>query len=240
MRRFFIPPEWIEVDRVTLPLEFVDRLTTLGLRVGDPFIVLDDSGWEYEVILTAAEDDAGQAQVVRRGLAPGERRTKIGLYQGLLPPGEFAEILRVGTQIGVVEFVPVITARSQVAEGEAFGEANMARWSEMITTVAAETGRGRLPRLRPAELFEAALDRVARWGTSLMIWEGEGSHELDVVLEERPFSIHLFAPPPDGFTPEEAERALQRGVTLVHPPFDPLGQAAVGITTCRLIFESLG
>lgn len=240
MHRFFIPPDWIEVDRVMLPVEFMDRLLGLGVQVGDHFVVLDDSGWEYEVRLTTTEDGAGQARVVRRGLAPGERRTKIGLCQGLLPLETFTELLEEGTRLGIVEFIPVITARSHLAEGDTFVEANMARWSEMIATVAAESGRGRLPRLRPAVMLETALDQVTRWGTSLMIWEGEGAQELDAVLETRPFSIYLFAPPPDGFTPDEATRARQRGVTLIHPPRERVRKMPIGLETSRIIFQRLG
>lgn len=240
LHRFFIPPDWIEVDRVTLPVEFVDQLTGLGLQVGDHFIVLDDSGWEYEVTLTTTGDGLGQARVVRRGLAPGERRTKIGLCQGLLPLEAFTELLQEGTRLGIVEFIPIITARSHLAEGDTFIEANMARWSEMIATVAAESGRGRLPRLRPAVMLETALDQVTRWGTSLMIWEGHGAQELDAVLEKRPFSIYLFAPPPDGFTSEEVARARQRGVTPIRPPRERMRKTPVGLETSRIIFERLG
>ncbi len=240
MRRVFIPPDWIEVDRVSFPPEFASRLAALGLGAGDHLIVLDDSGWEHEVTLTKIGGGVAVAQVLKKRLASGERRTKISLYQGLVPPDLFAEILRRGTGLGIVEFIPVACDRCEVPDLDTFDEPMLETWRQMILNVSQETERGRLPRVGPAILFDAALERVTRRGTSLIVWAGKGSQDVRVVTEDRPFSIHVLAPPPDGFTPREVERAYQRGVIPVRPPFDPVGGTPVGLLISQAIFEQLG
>lgn len=240
MRRQFIPPDWIEVDTVSFPREFMQQPTMLGLGTGDRLIVLDNSGWEHEVTLTRMGGDVTLAQVVRKTLAAGERRTKISLYQGLVPSKSFAEILRRGTALGIVEFVPVACDRCEVPELDAFDESMLTRWREMMLAVAEETARGRLPQLRPAILFDTTLEHVTRRGTSLIIWEGDGSQDIRAVTEDRPFSICLLAPPPDGFAPQEVDRARQRGVIPVRPPFDPVGGTPAGLLISQAIFEQLG
>jgi 16S rRNA (uracil1498-N3)-methyltransferase len=178
--------------------------------------------------------------VVHKRLAAGERRTKISLYQGLVAPSVFELILRRGTELGIVEFVPIACDRCQMPDLGTFDEAMLEAWGEDIVGVAQETDRGRLPRLRPATLFDAGLDQATRRGTALIIWEGEGSRDVRWVTDEKPFSIHLLSPPPAGFTSGEVDRAEQHGAVPVRPPFDPTGDTPVGLLTSQAIFEQLG
>jgi RsmE family RNA methyltransferase len=240
MRRVFVPPAWIDVDRVEFPAGFGRRLAALGLRRGSQVILLDDSGWEYEVELIGVTEDGASAQVVHKRLAAGERRTKISLYQGLVAPPVFELILRLGTELGIVEFVPIACDRCQMPDLGTFDEAMLEAWGEDIVGVAQATDRGRLPRLRPATLFGAGLDRATRRGTALIVWEGEGSRDIRWVTDAKPFSIHLLSPPPAGFTPGEVDRAEQHGAVPIRPPYDPTGDMPVGLLTSQAIFEQLG
>lgn len=240
MRRLFIPPDWIEVDKVVFPSEFTLRLRALGFEEGDHLVVLDDSGWEHEITLTEVDSGGAIAWVVKKTLASGERRTKISLYQGLVAPDDFEEILRRGTELGIVEFVPLVCDRCRVPDLDTFDEVMLEDWRETIERVATESMRGRLPRLGPAVLFDVGLERATRRGKSLIVWDGENGRDLHVALEHNPFSIRLFAPPPAGFTPDEVDRANQRGVVPVRPPFDPNETTSVGLWTSQAIFEQLG
>lgn len=240
MHRLFIPPNCIEVNEVSFPPEVVSRLSALELSPGDHLIVLDDSGWEHEVILTEMDDRFAVGRVVKKTLAAGERRTKISLYQGAMPPEDFEEVLRLGTQLGIVEFVPVVCERCELPDPGLFGEAALARWREIITPVAEQTLRGRLPRVRPAISFDAALERMMLPGKPLIVWDSQDGQDVEAVIQDKPFSIHLLAPPPDGFTPQEVERAIGQGIIPVRPPFDLLNEMPVGLLTCRDIFNQLG
>ncbi len=240
MRRLFIPPDWIEIDRVSFPSDFAQHLATLGLRPGDHLIVLDNSGWEHEVVLTRNGDEATVGQVVKKTLAEGERRTKISLYQGLVTPYEFEVILRRGTELGVVEFVPVACDRCEVPGLNAYDDQMLEDWREIIASTAEEAERGRLPRLEPALLFDAALERATRRGTALIIAEGEGGRGIRSIMEDNPFSVHILAPPSTGFTSREVDRASRRGVIPVRPPFDPAGDTPAGLLTSQALFEQLG
>lgn len=240
MRRVFIPPAWINIDRVEFPVGFGRRLAALGLHAGSQVVLLDDTGWEYEVELIKFENSGALGQVVHKRLAAGERRTKISLYQGLVALPVFELILRRGTELGIVEFVPIACDRCQVPDVGTFDEAMLEAWGEDIVRVAEETERGRLPRLRPATLFDAGLDQATRRGTALIVWEGEGSRDIRWLANEKPFSIHLLSPPPAGFTAGEVERAERHGAVPIRPPFDPLGDTPVGLLTSQAIFEQLG
>ena len=57
--RFFIPAGWIQQDQVGIQGSVVHQMRdVLRMASGDTIIVLDDSGWEYVVRLTAVEHDS--------------------------------------------------------------------------------------------------------------------------------------------------------------------------------------
>ena len=236
MRRFFISPQWLMDEGFTLPTVFARRLLALGLGVGDQVVLLNDHGWAYQVELTALAEGGAAGRVVGRSLAGGERRTKVTLYQGLMRPRPFATLLRKGTELGLVEFVPLITDRCIVASLDRFQEERLASWKEVIQEAAERAGRGRMPRLQPAMLFDSASDRAGRSGLSLILWQ-EAEARLESVLQHRPFSIHLFAGPPAGFTDQEVDRARGYGATPVSLGLMKAGTA--GLTASRIIFDQL-
>ena len=83
--RFFIPTDWFEGDRVTLRGPLVHQIRdVLRLTPGDTVVVLDDSGWEYEVQLDAVEQEQAAGRIQNKVLARTEPRAKITLYQSLL------------------------------------------------------------------------------------------------------------------------------------------------------------
>lgn len=63
----------------------------LRLKPKDHIIVLNNTGWEYEVEIEKASGELVQGEVVRKGLSTGELVTKITLYQALLKADEISK-----------------------------------------------------------------------------------------------------------------------------------------------------
>ncbi len=215
-RRVFIASGSARGARLELDAEDASRLRQLGLRPGDRWIALDDSGWELEVELGLLEDERAEGRILGRSLAT-ERRSKVSLYQGLLHPSDFRRLLAAATAMGVVAFVPVITDGSVVPmlgpDGAPEGERE---WPALVREAAEASGRGRRPVVGSPMLLDQALDQGARTGSGLFI--DPAGDPLSEVLADRPFSIDLFLPPPGGFTDEERRRARARGLKVVAPP----------------------
>jgi 16S rRNA (uracil1498-N3)-methyltransferase len=237
MRRFFVSARWLRGDDAIFPASFARRLLALDLGVGDRVVLLDDYGWAYSVELTALAEDGAVARVVGMTLAGGEPRIKITLYQGLMQPRPFATLLRKGTELGLVEFVPLITDRCTIASLGGLKEDRLARWQKVIQQTAEEAGRGRIPRLQPAMLFDAACDRASRCGPSFLLWE-EAEARLESVLHHQFFSINLFAGPPAGFTAQEVDRAC--GYGAIPARLGPMEAGMAGLTASRMIFGQQG
>jgi 16S rRNA (uracil1498-N3)-methyltransferase len=244
MHRFFIPPEWVSGARVTLNGPIVHQIhNVLRMRPGDHILVLDNSGWTREVELREMGSEQAVGQVVRRRLAEGEPRTKITLYQGVLKRRRFEFALQKGTELGIVEFVPLISDRAIIADlGDV--DKRRTRWERIVQEAAEQSGRGRLPHLEPAMLFPHACEQAQRQGgLALIPWEEERSLSLRSVLarqQKKPFIVSLFIGPEGGFTADEAELARRYGVQTVTLGPRILRAETAGLVAATAILYELG
>jgi 16S rRNA (uracil1498-N3)-methyltransferase len=244
MYRFFVPSEWLETDHVTVTGTLVHRLrNVLRLRPGDRVLLLDNSGWEHEVELREVSSQRIEGQVVHKSVATGEPRTKITMYQALLKLNRFEWVLQKCTELGIVGFVPMITERCIIGSLEDISKTKTERWWRILMEAAEQSGRGRLPTLRPAMLFSAACQDAAKAGLTLIPWEEETERNLRSVLEsaERPpFSINLLVGPEGGFTEQELEQARRYGAVPITLGPRILRAETAGLVAASAILYELG
>jgi 16S rRNA (uracil1498-N3)-methyltransferase len=250
MQRFFVPPDWIQGNQVTISGPQAHQITNvLRMRPDDRVIVLDNSGWEIEVQLVAVDRNLVEGQVIHRRLAGSEPRTKISLYQSVLKGNRFEFVLQKGTELGVVEFVPVIAHRCVISDLDAV-EKKRSRWKRIIQEAAEQSRRGRKPTLRPVSLFPRACEQARHAaGLSLIPWEGEDLLPLRDILrgapQDRestwpPFSIGLFIGPEGGFTAEEIATAERYGLVPVTMGPRILRAETAGLVAAAAILYELG
>ena len=227
--------------------------TVLRLRAGDRVLLLDNSGWQYVVVLDAVERGRVAGTVERKELAGGEPRTKLTLYIALMRPERFEWVLQKGTELGVSSFVPVICERSTVADAEELSERKFERWNRILRESAEQSRRGKLPRLAPAVFFPPACDHAAQRGVAILLWEGSGVPTLRETLRgpaiasgeagaagaaAHPFSIALFSGPEGGFTARELETAQRYGMIAVTlGPRTLRAETAPLVATSAILYE---
>ncbi len=249
MHHFFVSPEALRPESIALTDGQAHQITNvLRLRPGDHVVLLDNTGWEYEVELTTVSTGqvTGVAQAKR--LARTEPHTKIVLYQGMLRPSHFELVLQKGTELGVSAFAPMICERSIVAEMRELAATKMDRWQRIIVEAAEQSERAKLPTLLPVMTFQHGCEE-AKGTPSLIASERKRAPGARSVLANlaaapgegapgagRPFAVNLFVGPEGGFSPTEISRAQDYGVTPV-----TLGSrilraetAAIALTTLAL------
>jgi len=250
MHRFFVPPSWIQGHQVNIAGPQAHQIAhVLRMRPGDVVLVLDNSGWEIETRLVSVDRREVRGEVLHRRLAGGEPRTKISLYQGVLRSKSFELVLQKGTELGVVEFVPLIAERCVLSDLQAV-EKKRDRWEWIIQEAAEQCRRGRKPRLRAPMLFPQACEQALHSaGLSLIPWEGETETGLRQVLRDAPpgraahwppFSLNLFIGPEGGFTPDEAGIARRYGLATVTLGPRILRAETAGIAVAAAILYELG
>ncbi len=229
MQSFFIPPEWIVEDQVSITGWLVHQLRdVLRVKANDRILVLDGSGWEYEVQLKRPSTQRVSGKVIAKYFSQTEPRTRITLYQALLKGSRFEFVLQKCTELGVTTFVPTICDRCVMGNLANATSSKIVRWKRIIQEAAEQSGRSILPPLQPPLLFRQACEQANC--PSLMPWEGERSTGLQAALKEQaslesspvgegqnsnPPTLNLFIGPEGGFSDAEVEFACTYGIKPV-------------------------
>jgi 16S rRNA (uracil1498-N3)-methyltransferase len=214
MHRFFIPKDWIQQNEVTFTGEPLHQIGyVLRLKPLDRIIVLDNSGWEFEVEIERITKEQAKGKVINKKPGQEEPHIKITLYQALLKSDKFELVLQKGAELGVTAFVPFISERC-VARKESASK--IERWRKIIQEAAEQSERLILPVLHPLISFNDACKSVKQ--PALLLWEEEKSTSLKQTLQNPPFKdaveLNLFVGPEGGFPEQEKKLARQHGISI--------------------------
>ena len=233
MNRFFVSTSDFHDEGVVLGRRQAHQIrTVLRMNKGDLIIVLDNTGYEYEVVLTEIKKDRVLGRIEQKRPAAGEPHVRLTLYQSLLSRDKFELVLQKCTEVGVSRFVPVITQRSLVRDADTVTPNKLARWQRIITEAAEQSHRGRIPELAEPLNFADSLTSLAEFDLCLIAspnagWQPQASPEqsrrtelgdgrteqvtLHSALRKAPKSVALLIGPEGGFTKQEVTLAADAG-----------------------------
>lgn len=249
MHRFFVPPDTLRAQPVILTGDQAHQVRrVLRLRLGDRVTLLDGQGWAYEAMLIALGENDARFQTIQRWQAAGEPAVKITLFQAMLKGERFSWALQKGTEVGISQFVPIVCERNVIDDLDAIDAAHKRqRWERIIQEAAEQSGRGCLPKLWPAQLFNQAVSTApGRQGTHLRLipWEGERGVRLRDVLATCNLvagaSIELFVGPEGGFTEDEVALARRYDVRPVTLGSRILRAETAGVVAAAAILYAAG
>jgi 16S rRNA (uracil1498-N3)-methyltransferase len=243
VNRFFIPASSIESDRVRLGPEQSHQVChVLRLRPGNTIVVLDDGGTEYDVTLTTIDRKETIGHVTGRHRARGEPTAEVTLFQSLLAREKFEWVLQKGTELGVAQFVPVLTERSLVRT-KAIEENKLERWRRILTEAAEQSHCGRIPQLEPILSFDDAVLRTRDYDRRIIAAPGDGAVTLRDALRgitRSPASVAVMIGPEGGFTDNEVALACEKGAVRVGLGPRILRTETAAMVACALILYELG
>lgn len=121
----------------------------LRLHVGQPLILFDGSGRDYEATLLTGSRRRCRAQL---GSAhPPEPPPGLAVHLGLgISRGERMDFaIQKSVELGVAAITPLLTARSAVRLDEARREKRLGHWQGIVISACEQSGRSRLPAIDP-------------------------------------------------------------------------------------------
>ena len=171
MHRFFVSPADISGDAVVFPRDLSRQISrVLRMSSGDEVTVLDDSGWEYTVVLSVVGATHTEGRITGGREGRGEPAVCLTLWLAMIRPERFEWALQKCVELGVSHFVPVITSRTTRRYTD-ISPNRRERWRRIIREAAEQSGRSRLPVLGDPQMLEKALYSAPR--PAMMAWERE-------------------------------------------------------------------
>src|SRR3989338_1922697 len=109
IHRFFIEEKLEGREDFLLPKEIQHQLkNVLRSKSGEKIILFDGSGYDF----ISEFDGKGGAKIIERAFNRSEPDRKIFLFQSFLKKDKMEWVFGKGTELGIFEFVPVLSERS--------------------------------------------------------------------------------------------------------------------------------
>lgn len=178
------------------------------MRNGDKFIALNNSGFEYLCVLEELNGDNAHARITEKRINNAESEISVTLYQALPKKMELFElVLQKGTELGVSEFVPLITEHTERRE-----ITKRDRLEKILREAAEQSERGRIPSLSEPIDFEKAVEENFD-GISIVLhsrgnWPSLTSRLPEIKTVKK---CRIFIGPEGGFSETEIKFAEQKG-----------------------------
>jgi 16S rRNA (uracil1498-N3)-methyltransferase len=218
MRRFFVSAKLLHaVDngaQLILPKQLVHHIkTVLRLSVGTEVVLCDGSGRCCQCCIETLSSNSAVTRVLSQWLAP-ETALSIELIQALPSSDKLDFVLQKNTELGVTNFQPVITNRSQFAVPENKLERKMERWQRIVAEAARQSERSWLPQVaEPVPVAQAVAQCNAE--LKLVLWEQASIPFKQQLPVTAPRSVAVLVGPEGGLCSDEVADALAHGFIAV-------------------------
>ena len=228
MHRFFLREGDAVDDRVFVITseELLNQWTkVLRFRTGEKVILFHDDGKEYVGEITSLTPKMIQGNVMSVVVCDTELPVKIILAQSILKsPDKFELILQKGTELGVSEFYPLITKRTERESLNKFD-----RLQRIILEAVEQSGRVKVPVLHEPVKFEKLFQVPEIAVSQVLIPHFENSESISKAYSDGKI-VTVCIGPEGGFLDQEVAFAREKGATAVG-----LGKRVLRSETAALI-----
>lgn len=212
MPRFFVE----QLDELTVLTGENARHISKSLRMqaGETITLCDGNGKEADGVIQSLSADAVSVKLGETKVSATEPQTKVSLYLAM-PKGDKAElVVQKAVELGVYEVVFLLTSRCISRPKDSDAPKKIARYQKIADEAAKQCGRGILPKVRGILNFDQTLAEMQQFDKAFTLYEGE-CPAFRNALPNRGERVALLIGSEGGFSPEEIEKAVEKGVSPV-------------------------
>ncbi len=203
----------------------------LRLRAGDPLVVFDGAGGEYDATVDSAHRDVVTVRVGEARSALPESPLALRLLQGVSRGERMDYTLQKATELGVSEIHPVLTRRTVVKLSADRAARRRAHWRQVVVAASEQCGRARVPAVGDIVTLADVLSGPPP-GQGLLL--DAAAAPLADMAEPGPDGVVLLVGPEGGLAPDEKEAAVRAGFRPVS-----LGPRVLRTETAALVAISI-
>lgn len=210
MVRFFVTPQDLDSDFVTLTGENEQHKKVLRLKDGEQILLCDGQGREA---VCRINGDGVTVEQCRP--SETEAGVFVTVYMAFPKADKLEHVIQKATELGAAEIVAFPSARCVSRPDDKSLKKKLERWQKIAQSAAQQSGRGRIPQVMVLGSFREALERGGKADKPLLFYENEQALTLKMALSREPCqTVSLLTGPEGGLEEKEVEQAREAGWTV--------------------------
>lgn len=248
MHKFFIEPYNISDTEGKILGDDVKHIyKVLRLSEGEEIVLNNCEGVEYLGKIQSISKSEVIVDIIKKLDVNNESKVNVYLFQGL-PKGQKMDlIVQKGTELGVVEFIPTITARVDVKLKGEFKKLD--RLNRIALEASKQSKRSIIPKVKEVIDFEEALNQLKEMDLTIVPYENAEDFGIKSLIRclakenvdlDTMNNIGILIGPEGGFEEEEIKILKEQGAYIVTLGNRILRTETAGFTATALIQYELG
>lgn len=215
MVRFFVTPEELRGENLTLTGENAQHAKVLRLKCGEEVLVCDGEGKECLCRVENLGNGQLDVSVLEHRNSVTEAAVQVSVYMAFPKADKLEHVIQKSTELGAYEIVAFPSARCISKPDEKSLKKKLERWQKIAASAAEQSGRGRIPQVLVLGSFREALQRAAQADKALMFYENEQAVTLKMALSSGSYrTVSLLTGPEGGLEEKEVEQAREAGLQV--------------------------
>ncbi len=210
MVRFFVDPEELAGERLSLTGENAQHAKVLRLKGNEEVLLCDGEG--KECLCRIADSGAWILEVLERRESVTEAAVKVSVYMAFPKADKLEHVIQKATELGAYEIIAFPSARCISKPDDKSLKKKLERWQKIAASASEQSGRGRIPQVLVLPSFSEALSRAAQADKALMFYENEQAVTLKMALTSSPYqTVSILTGPEGGLEEKEVQQARDAG-----------------------------
>lgn len=212
MARFFVSPNELKNNFITLTGENAAHAKVLRLQSGEQVIVCDGQGNECSCTVSDVNSSQISLVVNSRQESAAEPAVRASIYMAFSKGDKLEHVIQKATELGAYEIVAFPSARSISKPDEKSIGKKLDRWQKIAASAAEQSGRGYIPNVIVLKNFGVAVKRGAAADKAILFYENEQATTLHMALSNGKYkTISLLTGPEGGLEATEVALAAESG-----------------------------
>jgi len=217
MRRFLIDPDVVarEKPRLTGP-EARHALRVLRLQAGDPLILTDARGHEWQAIIAETSNNEVGLRIIRENTPIAEPRLELTLGLAMIKADRFDLVVQNSTELGLKTLVPLISSHSAAASRSAQSVKKLERWKEIARQSLKQCRRAFPVNVEPAMDIGDFIAAASEADLKIMLHQEAGRTWRQLAENyQNPGRMFAMVGPEGGFASTEVAEVREAGFEVL-------------------------
>ena len=215
MVRFFVAPEELASENITLTGENAQHAKVLRLKAGEAVLVCGGEGMECLCEVISVAPGQVDLEVKERRASETEASVKVSVYMAFPKADKLEHVIQKATELGAYEIVAFPSGRCISKPDEKSLKKKLERWQKIAASAAEQSGRGRIPQVLTLPSYKAALEHASQADKALLFYENEQATTLKMALSGGGYRrVSLMTGPEGGLEESEVAQAAAAGLQV--------------------------